>query len=138
MSLIAYFFVYLIYTQNKFEKIEINLDINYKEILRLYNNRRMQKCLLSGIIIHFIASVYEVYYIFSQMNKKNKKVHNDSIELNSDNYSSNDNDSNVTQGDVMNRRIDVAGDSSLRKAKNLISSIASEEKINQIIKFKPS
>lgn len=137
-SLIAYFFGYLTYTQNKFEKIEINLDINYKEILRLYNNRRMQKCLLIGIIIHLIASVYEIYYIFSKINKKNKKAHNAEIDINSDNYSSNNNNSNVTQEDIINRRVDVAGNSSLRKAKNLISSIASDEKINKIIKFKPS
>ena len=98
----------------------------------------MQKCLLIGIIIHLIASVYEIYYIFSKINKKNKKAHNAEIDIKSDNYSSNNNNSNDTQGDIINRRVDVAGNSSLRKAKNLISSIASDEKINKIIKFKPS
>ena len=54
----------MIYTQKKFVKINIDIDIHYKEILNSYNRRRKQTFFLCGIIIMGFVILFEIYYLF--------------------------------------------------------------------------
>ena len=64
ITFIIGFIFYITFTQKKFEKINIDIDIHYKEILNLYNRRITQKFFLSGIIIIGFVTLFEIYYLF--------------------------------------------------------------------------
>jgi hypothetical protein len=40
-----------------FKKIKIDMDNNFQNILDLYNNRRMQYCLMSGLLLLFLSII---------------------------------------------------------------------------------
>ena len=52
-----------------FEKIKIDMDYNFQKILDLYNNRRMQYCLLSGLILLFISIIPFLIFLIIQKYK---------------------------------------------------------------------
>ena len=56
--------IYIILTYSKFKSINIKLDDNYKEILKLYNKRRFQMFFLLSIIIMGLITGFEFYFLF--------------------------------------------------------------------------
>ena len=69
------FIIYIIYTTKKYYSIDINIDEHYKEILNLYNKRRIQKYYLTGIIFMGFVIFYEIYFIFlANKNMKSQKI----------------------------------------------------------------
>jgi len=134
LSLIAFFIIYIIYTQVKYKKININLDPNYKEIINLYNKRRKQDWLLAGIIFHFIACGYEVYYFLQKDSDiKQKDVRNNITKAEQDNLSSNiSNYVSNTIEDEINQNVEIIQASANRFKESLRNSVHADEKI---IKF---
>ena len=61
-----------------FEKIKIDMDYNFQKILDLYNNRRMQYCLLSGLILLFISIIPFLIFLIIQKckNRVNQQQEN--------------------------------------------------------------
>ena len=61
-----------------FEKIKIDMDSNFQKILDLYNNRRMQYCLLSGLILLFISIIPFLIFLIIQKckNRTNQQPEN--------------------------------------------------------------
>ena len=141
LTFIAYFIIYIVYTQIKYKKIKINMDPNYKDIIDLYNKRRIQKYFLAGIILQFIACIYEVYYSLQKccdikqrnMNDINKRIK----EIEQDNLSStiiskiNNNTSNTIEEQI-NQNVEIIQSSVNRIKESLKFSIHADEKI---IKF---
>jgi len=54
-----------------FPRIKINMDDNFEQILDLYNNRRMQYCLLFGLIFLFISLIPFFIFLISTKCKNN-------------------------------------------------------------------
>ena len=70
-TFVTYLVIYTLKTK-EFPKISIEIDDNYKQILDLYNKRRSQLCLLSGIIIMAFAGVFTIIgVIISKIKFKN-------------------------------------------------------------------
>ena len=49
-----------------FKKIKIDMDDNFQNILGLYNNRRMQYCLLSGLLLLFLSIIPFIIFLIIQ------------------------------------------------------------------------
>ena len=80
-TFVTYLVIYTLKTK-EFPKISIEIDDNYKQILDLYNKRRSQLCLLSGIIIMAFAGVFTIIgVIISKIKFKNYA----NININEDN-----------------------------------------------------
>ena len=89
---------------NEFKKIKIEMDENYKEILDLYNKRRLQIKYLLSII--FLVLSFIPLIIFFVINCKLGKLNNENIEIDNnhvnnnvenpveDNHNNNDNNDN--------------------------------------------
>ena len=91
--------LYLKYSNNKYNTININIDEHYKDILNLYNKRKQQKYFLTGIIIMSFIIVYEIYFIcFANTNMKNEKE----IDKGSDFSSSNNENNNSLRNNRRN------------------------------------
>ena len=137
VTLIACFIIYIVYTQIKYKKININIDPNYKEIINLYNKRRKQMCFLVGIILHFIACIYEVYYSLkkdSDMKQRDmQNIRNKETKIENDNLSSNISDymSNTVEEEI-NQNVEIIQASTNRMKESLKRSVHADEKI---IKF---
>ena len=59
-----------------FKKIKIDMDSNFENILDLYNNRRMQYCLLSALILLFISIIPVIIFLIIKLIKKCKEKFN--------------------------------------------------------------
>ena len=137
ITLIIFFIIYLVYAHGKFKKIKINLDINYKKILELYNERRKQKCFLAGIILHFIACAFEVYYYFfsDEKKEKNNSIYNiQNIDKNDSTIINNNLSNTVEQID---KNVEVIQNSAERMKDSIKFGLKTKEKINKVIKFEP-
>ena len=104
---------YLMVTK-EFEKIEIDMDENYKEILDLYNKRRNQLKYFLSIIFLILAFVSTIIFFFAncELSKKNLDIINDDIInnndkkdaiLNDDNNNINENQNRVNNNIIDNR-----------------------------------
>ena len=137
ITLIIFFIIYLVYAHGKFKIIKINLDINYKKILELYNERRKQKCFLAGIILHFIACAFEVYYYFfsDEKKEKNNSIYNiQNIDKNDSTIINNNLSNTVEQID---KNVEVIQNSAERMRDSIKFGLKTKEKINKVIKFEP-
>ena len=59
-----------------FKKIKIDMDSNFENILDLYNNRRMQYCLLSALILLFISIMPFIIFLIIKLIQKCKEKFN--------------------------------------------------------------
>ena len=134
-SLIVYFIIYLVFSHGKFKKISINMDQNYQEILDLYNERRKQKYFLAGIILHFIAFAYDIFYYFASNEKEEQNIlymknldNNDTTEINN-------NLSNTAE--QIDRNVEIIQNSGTRMKDPLKFSVGPDPKKINVIKFEP-
>ena len=136
VSLLAYFIIYLFMAHGSFKKININMDVNYKEIFNLYNSRRRQNCFLAGIILHFIACGYEVYYFLSSDGKKEVK---DFYEV----KKGEKNESTIVHNNLSNtaedidKNVEIMQNSAERMKDSLKFSIKDDKQKINVIKFQP-
>ena len=134
VTLIIYFIIYLVYALGKYKKININIDPNYKDILKLYNERRKQKYFLTGIILHFITCAYEIFFYISFEDKDDKNKYDIRRLRNIDSTEINNNLSNTAE--QIDKNVEIIQNSAIRMKESLKFSVGSDDKI-KVIKFDP-
>ena len=80
--------IFYVIVTDKFEEINIDLDINFKEILDLYNKRRYQLYFLLSII--FLSLAFVPYIVFFIINCESDKIVENKEERNEINNNDND------------------------------------------------
>ena len=133
-TLIVFVILYCIFTQIMFKSISIKIDSNYKEILKIYNERRKQKYFLAGIILHCITCFLNIFYFFVKDEKKQNNM-NDTQNIQKRDSTEMINNLSDT-AEQIDKNVAIMQQSTMRMKNSLKFSIKDEGKIN-VIEFSP-